>query len=168
MDIGKIFEDAKKDPELLANIDINELLNAIESEKTDYFENKTLKSISDEVYTAISQLDCSPEVVQSYCQKLVGYRLVNELYELHKGKSVKIIKIYDDKNPETKPEPRLQYYGKVCSLRFLDHGTNIVCISFPIRYSQYKFDHYLTFQQLSEEEQLILMAYEKIEESEKN
>lgn len=167
MDIENIFKNAKNDPELLANIDIDELLNAIENETTDYLENKTLKSISDEIYTSLSNIGCSPEMIQRYCEKLIGYRLVNELYELHKGKLVKTIKIFDEKNPEIAPEPILKMQGKVCSIKFMNNGTYILCIGFPKRYMQYKFDHHVTFQKLSDDEQLILMAYEQIEEESK-
>lgn len=167
MDIENIFKNAKKDPELLANIDIDELLNAIENETTDYLENKTLKGISHEIFTCLSKIGCSQEMIQQYCEKLIGYRLVNELYELHKGKLVKTIKIFDEKNPEIAPEPSLKMQGKVCSIKFMNNGTYILCIGFPKRYMQYKFDHHLTFQKLSDDEQLILMAYEQIEEESK-
>jgi len=163
MDIEEIFKNAKSDPELLSNINVDELLNAIDSEKTDYLENKTLKSISNEIFESLVEIGCSSKTIKNYCEKLIGYRLVNKIYELHKGKLVKTIKIVDEKTPETKPEPKIRMHGTVSNIKFLDNGTHVVCMVFPQRYSQYKFDNHLTFQKLSDDEQLILMAYEQID-----
>lgn len=159
--IKEVIKKAKEDPELLNTLNVDELLESLESDKTDYLENKTLKSISEEVFEKLKELNCSPERLTELCEKLIGYRLVNEIYELHKGKLVKTINVEN-----TGAEgyfPRIQMKGAVTNIKFLDNGTHVVCLILPNRYSQYKFDNVITFQQLSKEEQLILMAYDLIE-----
>jgi hypothetical protein len=163
MNISEIFENAKRDPELLSNIDIDQLLNAIQDESTDYLEDKTLKSINNDIFKSLYDIGYRGEQLKEYCEKLIGYRLVNEVFELHKGKLVKTIHIFDDEYNSV--VPKLRMHGKVSNIKFLDNGTHIVCMMFingrfSNRYAQYKFDQYLTFQKLSDDENLILLTYE--------
>jgi hypothetical protein len=156
MNIDQIFKDAQNDSSLLSKIDINELLNSLENKNNDYLENKTLTDINNDKYTALIQINLSKENVQQYCEKLAEFRLVDEVYELHKGKYVRWINIEDDANF------KLQSGGFVFDIKFLDNGVHVLCMNNSRRFVQYKFDNCLTFQKLSMEEQLILMAYEKI------
>lgn len=163
MNISEIFENAKRDPELLSNIDIDQLLNAIQDESTDYLEDKTLKSINNDIFKSLYEIGYRGEQLKEYCEKLIGYRLVNEVFELHKGKLVKTIRIFDDEYKSV--VPKLRMHGKVSNIKFLDNGTHVVCMMFingrfSNRYAQYKFDQYLTFQKLSDDENLILLTYE--------
>jgi len=170
------------DPELLNTIDIDELLKAINDDSTDYLENKTIKSINLEIFEAIKKLNVSEERMQDLCNKLIDYRLVNKIGELHKGKLVKTIKLNIESLPTLSPEfnvselsatpNRLQnnlYYnpiihmkGKVVNIKKLNNCHHVVCLTVPNRYSQYNFNNFLTFQKLSTEEQVILTAYEYI------
>jgi hypothetical protein len=154
--IQEIFENAMKDPELFSTLDIEQLLESIENEKNDYLEGKTLKDINKEIYEKINCLFTPIEQKQDLCNKLVGYRIVDELHELHKGKHVRWIR-------STIGEPKLTNGGIVIDIKFLDNGTHVLCKNNLNRFIQYKFDDCITFQKLSSEEQLILMAYEHIE-----
>jgi hypothetical protein len=156
MNIDQLFKDAQNDSSLLSKIDINELLNSLENKNNDYLENKTLTDINNDKYAALSQINLSNENVQQYCEKLAEFRLVDEVYELHKGKYVRWINIEDDANF------KLQSGGFVFDIKFLDNGIHVLCMNNSRRFVQYKFDKCLTFQKLSMEEQLILMAYDKI------
>lgn len=154
--IQEIFENARKDPELFSTIDIEQLLESIESDKNDYLEGKTLNEINNDIYEKINTLNTTNEKKQEICNKLIGYRYVDELHELHKGKHVRWIRC-------TIGEPKLTTGGIVIDIKFLDNGTHVLCKNNLNRFVQYKFDDCITFQKLSSEEQLILMAYEHIE-----
>ena len=52
--------------------------------------------------------------------------------------------------------------GIVVDIKFLKDGTQILCMNTQKRFIQYKFDNCYTFQKMTPEEQLILMAYENI------
>jgi hypothetical protein len=156
MNIDQLFKDAQNDSSLLSKIDINELLNSLENKNNDYLENKTLTDINNDKYSALSQINLSKENVQQYCEKLAEFRLVDEVYELHKGKYVRWINIEDDPHYKLKPG------GFVFDIKFLDNGVHVLCMNNSRRFVQYKFDKCITFQKLSMEEQLILMAYEKV------
>jgi len=156
MNIDQIFKDAQNDSSLLSKIDINELLNSLENKNNDYLENKTLTDINNDKYACLSQINLQNDTLQQYCEKLAEFRLVDEVYELHKGKYVRWI------NVESDAKLKLQSGGFVFDIKFLDNGVHVLCMNNSRRFVQYKFDNCLTFQKLSMEEQLILMAYEKI------
>jgi hypothetical protein len=159
IDINEIFENALKDPELFSTLDIEKLLENIESEKNNYLEGKTMLSINNEIYDKINELkSCDHHEI---CNKLIGYRYVDELHELHKGKHVRWIRLYKD--AKQIDDIKLTNGGIVTDIKFMNNGTHVLCMNSMRRFIQYKFDECLTFQKLSVEEQLILMAYEHIE-----
>lgn len=149
MDIHETFDSVMRDPSLISTVDIDKLLETVENEKNDYLENKTTTSVASEIYEIIKSLALSKEVFE----KLGGYRLVDEIHELHKGKHVRWIR---------KISGTLTNGGIVTEIKFLDNGTQVLCMNSQKRFIQYKFDECYTFQKMSMEEQLILMAYEKL------
>jgi len=153
-EINEIFQNALKDPELFSTIDIENLLESIENEKNDYLDGKTMTDINNDIYEKIATFNVSVSIKKELCNKLIGYRYVDELHELHKGKHVRWMRI--------SAEPKLTNGGIVTDIKFLDNGTNVLCKNVLGRFIQYKFDDCITFQKLSVDEQLILMAYEHI------
>lgn len=153
-EINEIFQNALKDPELFSTIDIENLLDSIENEKNDYLDGKTMTDINKEIYEKIATVNVSVTNKKELCNKLIGYRYVDELHELHKGKHVRWIRLL--------VEPKLTNGGIVTDIKFLDNGTHVLCKNVLGRFIQYKFDDCMTFQKLSVDEQLILMAYEHI------
>ena len=150
INVNEIFENALKDPTLLSNIDIDELLNSLENTKNDYLENKTLESVNKEIFNIVTGLDIPLNIKQNYCDKLIGYRVVDELHELHKGKHVRWIR-HDNK--------KLTNGGIVVDIKFLNTGIQVLCKNSMNKFIQYKYDDCITFQKLNETEQLIMMAY---------
>jgi len=152
--INKLYNDALTDPSLLSTIDIDELLDTLETNKTDYLENKTLNVITDEIYTCVCEVCPDTNSHKSICLKLVGYRLIDELQDLHKGKHVRWIR---------RDSSRLTNGGIVMDIKFLDNGIHILCMNSMKKFIQYKYDDCITFQKLSPTELLILMIYEHAE-----
>lgn len=159
INLNEIFENAQKDPTLFSTLDITTLLSVIENDKNDYLENKTMKNITEEIYNKISKI-CLPDDREPMCNKLIGYRYVDEIHELHKGKHVRWIRMTNHDNMPA----RLTNGGIVVDIKFLDNGTHILCKNSRHQFIQYKFDDCYTFQKLSVEEQLILMAYDYSEQ----
>jgi len=159
ININEIFENAMKDPELFSTLDIEKLLENIENEKNNYLDGKTMLSINNEIYEKINQLESCDH--HEICNKLIGYRYVDELHELHKGKHVRWIRLCKDSAQIG--DIKLTNGGIVTDIKFMNNGTHVLCMNSMRRFIQYKFDECLTFQKLSVEEQLILMAYEHIE-----
>jgi hypothetical protein len=155
MDIDAIFEKVRQDTSLLADIDIEELLRNVNNDKHDYLDNKTLGDILDENIHAIKTLGLPKEKTKDLCNRLAGYRYVENLYELHKGKHIRWIR-NDNKT--------LTNGAIVMDVKFLDNGSHILCRNAQHRLFQVKFNECLIFQKLSTGEQLILMAYEHVRE----
>jgi|UniRef100_A0A6C0F2W3 hypothetical protein len=153
MDINAIFERVSKDTSLLAQIDIDELLKNVNDEKTDYLDNKTLDDILDENIKAVKSLGLVGSKVADICNRLAGYRYVENIYEIHKGKHIRWIR-HDNKN--------LTNGAIVLDVKFLDNGCHVLCRNTQHRLFQIKFNECFMFQKLSTGEQLILMAYEHV------
>ena len=176
IDVGEIYKNALKDPSLFSTIDIDKMLDSIENEKNDYLENKTMDSVTQEIYEKISDLPIPDESKENICKKLIGYRYVDEIHELHKGKITSWIRIKKSAAQELLErqikgsentytiQPKLSGTGILVNIKFADRGTNVVISNPPNhRFTQYRFDDCLTFQKMTEEEQLILMAYEYLD-----
>jgi hypothetical protein len=144
-----LFDEAQSD---LSNpIDIDSILASLETPNTDYLEGKTLHSMNKDVFDSLDGIATR----ESHCQKLVGYRFVDEIYQLHKGKHVRWIRI---EHPE-----KLMVGGILVDIRFTDNGVNLLCRLHTGRFTQYRFDQCLTYQKLSEDEQMILALYEHLD-----
>lgn len=158
-ELHDIYENALKDPSLISTLDIDQLLEELETDKTAYLENKTMSMINQEVYEAVAEVVSDPNVRETIIQRLIGYRLVTDLCDLHIKKYVKTISL---SQPNELPQ---KVNGTVVGINFTDKGTKILLHNPPKRFMSYMFHNYVTFQKLSDTEQLILMAYEHIDDS---
>ena len=162
IDINELFENAMKDPTLFSTMDVEKLLESIENDKNDYLQNKSMKIITQEIYETIQNLQLPQQTKLEYCQKLIGYRLVDDIHELHVGKHVRWIREHVLTNGQAQV---LTNGGIVTTIKFLDNGTQVLCKSNGLRFIQFKFDECIIFQKMTLEEQLIMMAYDYIEKS---
>ena len=153
ININQIFEDALTDPSLLSTLDIDNLLDSLENTKNDYLDNKTMTDITNEMKERIEETNNEEDKVNEICEKLTGYRYVDEIFELHKGKMVRWIRIGNN---------NLTTGGIVMDIKFLENGVHVLCMNNRKRFIQYKFDDCYTFQKMSTEEQLIVMAYDHL------
>ena len=149
--LKKIIQDAKSDPLLKSTLDIEKIINSIDKTDLDYLGDRTLKNIAEEIYECLRDSEFSVEFIEKTCRKLLEYRFVDTIYQLHRGKHVRWIR-------PAAFNPMLTNGGIVVDIKFLDNGTHIVCKN-GVRFIQYKFDDCLTFQKLSQDEQLLLSCY---------
>lgn len=150
-EVKEIFEAAMKDPSLLSTINIESLIDNIENDANNYLEEKTMEMINNDIFNIIKNISISIEDKKNYCDKLIGYRIIEDLHELHKGKHVRWIR---------KNNGKLTNGGIIVDIKFYNDGTQILCMGSGKRFIQYKYDDCITFQKMSETEQLIVMAYE--------
>lgn len=150
-EVKEIFEAAMKDPSLLSTINIESLIDNIENDANNYLEEKTMEMINNDIFNIIKNISISIEDKKNYCDKLIGYRIIEDLHELHKGKHVRWIR---------KNNGKLTNGGIIMDIKFYNDGTQILCMGSGKRFIQYKYDDCITFQKMSETEQLIVMAYE--------
>ena len=151
MDIASLIKEARRDTTLLSSLDINKLLQyqEVDSVKYDFLEKQSVESITENVFDSIKRLPINKQIIVTHCEKLIGYRFVDELHLLHKGKYVRWIR-------HDKPD-NIMKGGIVVDIQFGDFGANILCRSINGRFLRYRFDKCNTYQKITEEEQLYLM-----------
>lgn len=159
-EIRNIFIEASNDPTLKNTIDVDAILKAMNRTDTDGLGNKSLADLFKEIYEAMTEIDITDDERSEFCKKLTEYRLVDEVYKLHKGKHVRWIR-------EESNNPYLTNGGIVVDIKFLDNGVHVVCKN-KNRFVQYKFDDCITFQKLSTDEQLILGCFELVNNTNNN
>jgi len=154
MNLSEFIREAREDPELLSKINVTELLESIDLTRNDFLVNQTTETISANVFDSIVRLSLSDkEMIASHCEKLAGYRFVDELHLLHKGKYVRWIR-------HDAPE-KIMKGAVVVDIQFGDFGANILCRLMTGEFLRYRFDKCNTYQKLTEEEQLLLMLSER-------
>jgi len=153
MNFAELIKDAREDPSLLSKINTEELLKSLESVKNDFLENQTFDSIAANVFDSLVQLPISKHNIETMCEKLSGYRFVDELHLLHKGKFVRWIR-------HVAPD-KLIKGGIVIDIQFGDFGANILCRLMTGDFIRYRFDKCNTYQKLTDEECMILTLYSK-------
>lgn len=151
MNITDLIKEAREDPSLLSRINIEELLTSFESSKNEFLENQTIDIISANVFDSLVNLHIDKTIMQTHLDKLVGYRFVDELHLLHKGKYVRWIR-HDD-------PCKLMKGAVVVDVQFGDFGANVLCRLMTGHFLRYRFDKCNTYQKLTDEEQLMLMVY---------
>ena len=143
-DYNEILKDAYNDPNLQSTININELLEHAENVDNDYLGDHSLTTINKEIIQVLKNKNV--ENIHKYCKTLFNYRLIDDVYHIHKGKHVRWIR---NKN--------LTNGGIVVDIKFTDNGTQILCKT-KNRFLQYKFDECISFQKLTEDELIVLQS----------
>ena len=156
--ISEFIANAKNDESLKSTINIDALLAAVANIECEHLDNKTLSDISSEIFCEFQEMGLAKEQIIEYCAKLIEYRLINQIYQLHKGKHIRWIR-RPNTNTNTNHNLSLTNGGIVVDIKFLDNGTHVLCKN-KMRFIQYKFDDCITFQKLSSDEQLLLSCYE--------
>lgn len=147
-----------KDPSLFSSIDIEKLLASVENEKNSYLENKTSYDITKEIIDILQEINIPNDKKKEYSKKLLGYRYIDDIRDLHKGKHIRWIKRNNSAS--------LMTNGAILvNIKFLDSGTHLVCKNSQNRFFQIKLDDNYIFQKMTIEENLIIMAYDYIGKS---
>jgi hypothetical protein len=147
-----IRDEIRKHQKEQSNIpfDVNELLTATENEHTQYLTGHTIESISMCLYNSLVYRVPSDQIQPIY-NKLAGFRLVDEVYLLHRGKYVRWIR--NDTNPA-----KLETGGIVIDIKITDSGVSVLC-KLGSRFTQYRFNECITYQKLSRDEMMVLTVY---------
>ena len=115
-----------------------------------YLETKTFNILSKEIENVLCKHDISIKMVE----KLDGYRYVDEINELFRGKYIRWIRL--------KANDSLTNGAMVMDIKFLEEGIQILCRNGANRFIQFKFDECLVFQKLTDEEWMLLSVKSQI------
>jgi hypothetical protein len=152
MNIQDIYDQAVLDPSLLSSIDIDKLLENIDSETTEYLEGKTIDHIYKIIITALTNCGFFTNIKPIF-DKLIGYRYIERVCEIRLGVYCRWIH---------KCTKKLESGGIIISTKICDDGIQVICKTAFGRHVSFRFDECIVFQKLTVEEQLILLAYEHI------
>jgi len=94
-EIQEIYEAALTDSSLFSTIDVEELLEGIDEDKYENLEDYTMESINKEIFEIIKE--SLIENKKENCNKLIGYKYINELNELSSGRHIRWIKHTNNK-----------------------------------------------------------------------
>jgi hypothetical protein len=152
MNYSEILQQAREDPSLLSRIDVDELIEGLETINP-FFENKTLDNISEMIFSVISESfhgSGLPDQQLKMCNALTEYYYIEQIYQFQKGRYIRWLR----KNMDV---PKLTNGGVVMDVIFREKGgTYILCMTNQRRPCQLRFDDCHFFQKLTDEEQLVL------------
>jgi len=156
LNIQKLFEDAKQNPETKGQINIDEILKRHTEKEGDtgWTEGRTVKSVQREIFDEIDALENIDDTQKKrICENLIGYRFIGKVNDFRCGKITRSINIETGK---------FTFCGILMGIQFTDNGI-IIKSGIPKRFfMNIKFDENLMFQKMTDDEQIILLLQEKI------
>lgn len=165
----EIYENARNEA---SDLNVDELLSAINNSKNDYLENKTLKMIAEEIAEEVFKLPehaYSDEKKLMICDTLKIYRYISAVNELRIGVFVKAYRSKEfvniDPDAELRPINSIPIVGTLLSIKFGEKGVYLSILKYRMRnrFANILYDNYTIFQVLTSDEQLILTAYNMLE-----
>jgi hypothetical protein len=144
------IQQLRNDASTQSTINITELLKDISNDQTQHLDGQTIESIGRSIYDSL-YLRIPITILPSFYEKLAGFRHVDKVYLLHRGKYARWIR--NDSDP-----PKLENGGIVVDTKITDNGVVVLC-KLGSRFTQYRFNDCITYQKLTPDEMLILSAY---------
>jgi hypothetical protein len=132
------------------NLDVDNLLNALDNEENSSLINLTKEKIAKDKNDILQQLQLDGQVVKELNKKLKCYRYIDELNDLKYGSYIRWINI---SNPD---KIKLTNGGIVCDIKINDDGTHVVCKNSFHRFMQFKMDECIVFQKINHQEEVII------------
>jgi hypothetical protein len=117
-----------------------------------YLEEKTFNILSNEIENVLSKHMIPTKL---FMEKLDGYRYVDEIHELFRGKYIRWIRRKNN-------TPSITNGAMVMDIKFLEEGIHILCRNGRNQFIQFKFDECLVFQKLTDEEWMLLSVKSQI------
>ena len=158
MNAREIIGNARKHPDVLpSKEEVDTWIEDIKksaSELPHYLDGKTFNILSREINHVLLENGCSSNK-KLFLEKLDGYRYVDEIHELFRGKFIRWIRI-------SNKTPTLTNGAIVMEIKFLDDGIQVLCRNGMNRFIQFKWDECIVFQKLTDEEWMLLSVKSQI------
>lgn len=148
-------EDDNHDDETKLMID--KLLNTLESDKYEDLMELTFSKIKTIKNNILQKLQLTRDEIKIYHKKLKEYRYIDEVNELKIGNYIRCIKIT---NPE---KITLNNGGIIIDIEVINSSLLIKCKNFRNQIFNIKFEEYLVFQKINNEEHILLSVLSKIQ-----
>ena len=133
-------------------LDIDDLLNALDNEENESIMNLNSSSIKQAKNDILQRLQLDKETIKSFHKKLKNYRWVDELKDIQYGAYIRWINI---RNPNNL---KLTNGGIICDMQILENGVHIKCKNNINRIFQIIMNENIIFQKLTFQEEILLSA----------
>lgn len=147
-------EDAKNTA--FNELDMEELLKAVDSDSNDYLLHLTTKKIQELNLNILKELDLPKKDTMDMLRQLKSYKYVDEIKEIKCGRFIRWVPIKDPANL------KMTKGGIICDIKATDNGIQIICKNFMHKHFQFKMDECLIFQRLSSQELVLLSALDHL------
>jgi hypothetical protein len=148
--------DAEEGDPTFDGLDMEKLLNAVDSEDNDYLLHLTTKKIQELNLNILKELSLPKKDTLDMLKQLTTYKYVDEIKELKYGRFLRWVPIKDPTHL------KLTKGGVLCDIKATDNGIHIVCKNFMHKHFQFKMDECLIFQRLSPQELVLLSALDHL------
>ena len=148
--------DEKDEEPAFNDLDMEQLLKAVDSEDNDYLLHLTTKKIQELNLKILKELSLPKKDTIDMLKQLTTYKYVDEIKELKYGRFIRWIPIKDPDNL------KMTKGGIICDIKATDNGIQVVCKNFIHRHFQFKMDECLIFQRLSPQELVLLSALDHL------
>ena len=145
------------------NINVDELLKSIESDKLLSISKLSYDKINTIKYNVLTRIGLEDDELESILLKLSDYRYVEELQDIHCGAFVRYIPLTNnnsnkDKSRNKDNEIILKPGGFICDIKILGTGVQLLCRKKKM--FQLRVDEVLLFQKLTKQEEVILSVFD--------
>jgi hypothetical protein len=137
-------------------LDMDQLLKAVDSDENDYLLHLTTKKIQELNLNILKELELPKKETLDMLKQLATYKYVDEIKELKYGRFIRWIPIKDPDNL------KMTKGGIICDIKATDNGIQVVCKNFMHRHFQFNMDECLIFQRLSSQELVLLSALDHL------
>jgi hypothetical protein len=148
--------------DIIDNINVDELLKSIESEKLLSISKLSYDKINTIKYNVLKRIGLEDDELESMLLKLSDYRYVEELQDIHHGAFVRYIPLTNNNlNKGNKDnENVLKPGGFICDIKILGTGVQLLCRNHFRKMFQLRVDEVLLFQKLTKQEEVILSVFD--------
>jgi hypothetical protein len=144
------------------NINVDELLKSIESDKLLSVSKLSYDKINTIKYNVLTRAGLEDDELESMLLKLSDYRYVEELQDIHHGAFVRYIPLTNisSKGKQDNNEIILKPGGFICDIKILGSGVQLLCRNHFRKMFQLRLDEVLIFQKLTKQEEIILSVFD--------
>jgi hypothetical protein len=146
------------------NINVDELLKSIESDKLLSVSKLSYDKINTIKYNVLTRIGLEDDDLESMLLKLSDYRYVEELQDIHHGAFVRYIPLTNNTNKSKSQNKNneiiLKPGGFICDIKILGTGVQLLCRNHFRKMFQLRVDEVLLFQKLTKQEEIILSVFD--------
>jgi hypothetical protein len=150
--------------DIIDNINVDELLKSIESDKLLSVSKLSYDKINTIKYNVLTRIGLEDDELESMLLKLSDYRYVEELQDIHHGAFVRYIPLTNNTNKSKSQNKNneiiLKPGGFICDIKILGTGVQLLCRNHFRKMFQLRVDEVLLFQKLTKQEEVILSVFD--------